>query len=658
MSSVEHKILRIKFHGRIIDHLGIQMYQSPTAAIAELISNSWDADAENVLITLPDRLDSGAEIKIRDDGSGMTFDECENRYLNVGYGRRGGDPTQRSSEKGRPLLGRKGIGKFAGFGIAQIIRVETISKETGERTVFELDINKLRGEQYVVEGGDIGVQEYSGPDEELKAQHGTLISLKNLTMLRRPSPVVFRKSMARRFTLHQRVADFHVFIGDNELPRSEESSTIQFLFPRDYTIEERPDNLIDLGEWGTEEISNERTIKWQIQFYEKPIDDEEMRGVSIFAHGKLAQAPFFFNLSGGLGGQHGQEYLSGRIEADYLDELDVDIIAPERQRINWEHPESSPLLEWGQDRIRTLLRIWKARRGEARVKLLQERIDTPFGARLAILPQYEQSIIKKALTKLASISSIEEDDFIGLGEAILLAWEGGRLRDLIDAVASTDDMSEVELVKILVEAKILTALHMAEAVKAKLLVIAGLHERIKNQELENAVRDYIAKDPWLISPEWETYQKEISVHNLVRAAVSEAKLDEIEDWKGRIDLVLSSGNSLLIVEFMRPGVKVDWDHLNRFEQYVTAMRVQLKANSGNQFQRVTGYLVADKLERSAMVLARIERLRQEEMFALDWETLLRQSAAKWKEFFEVLISRAPEDERLRALYRDLDFGPA
>ncbi|HDX8034089.1 TPA: ATP-binding protein, partial [Escherichia coli] len=45
--------LFLNFHGRIIDHLGIQMYQSPTAAIAEMVSNAWDADATEVNITLP-----------------------------------------------------------------------------------------------------------------------------------------------------------------------------------------------------------------------------------------------------------------------------------------------------------------------------------------------------------------------------------------------------------------------------------------------------------------------------------------------------------------------------------------------------------------------------------------------------------------------------
>ena len=36
MQQLEEK-LYLRFHGRIIDSLGIQMYQSPVAAVAELI---------------------------------------------------------------------------------------------------------------------------------------------------------------------------------------------------------------------------------------------------------------------------------------------------------------------------------------------------------------------------------------------------------------------------------------------------------------------------------------------------------------------------------------------------------------------------------------------------------------------------------------------
>src|SRR5580692_9772709 len=109
---MEEKQLHLSFSGRIIDHLGIQMYQSPTAAIAEMIANSWDADATLVEIDIPQRVGADSTISVKDDGNGMTFQECQDRFLNVGYCRRGKSATE-SSLGGRPVLGRKGIGKFA-----------------------------------------------------------------------------------------------------------------------------------------------------------------------------------------------------------------------------------------------------------------------------------------------------------------------------------------------------------------------------------------------------------------------------------------------------------------------------------------------------------------------------------------------------------------
>ncbi len=77
MTSDQPKKLTLGFHGRIIDSLGIQMYQSPVAAVAELIANAWDADASKVSVTLPAGMGEGAEIGVQDDGMGMTFGDCQ-----------------------------------------------------------------------------------------------------------------------------------------------------------------------------------------------------------------------------------------------------------------------------------------------------------------------------------------------------------------------------------------------------------------------------------------------------------------------------------------------------------------------------------------------------------------------------------------------------
>jgi len=73
------KKLRLNFHGRVIDHLGIQMYQSPTAAIAEIISNSWDADAENVDITFDLTSDKHSDWKI------IIRVVPDVKFMNLGY---------------------------------------------------------------------------------------------------------------------------------------------------------------------------------------------------------------------------------------------------------------------------------------------------------------------------------------------------------------------------------------------------------------------------------------------------------------------------------------------------------------------------------------------------------------------------------------------
>ena len=646
MSDDERK-LYLRFHGRIIDSLGIQMYQSPAAAIAELIANAWDADSKQVSVELPTSLSGNSTIKIQDDGLGMTFEECQNCYLNVGRNRRA-DEDNDLSPGGRPILGRKGIGKFAGFGIAELLEVDTTSAETGERTVFQLDLGDLRGSDYIdTEAKEVPVIRH---DEEHAGQainRGTTVTLKKLTLGRAPSQNRFRESMARRFLINEIADEFKITINDKPLPEDNALSGVEFDFPKDYEDEEKPSGLEIEGNVGYEKIGEDE-IEWRIRFTKNTIGTEELRGVSVFCGIKVAQTPFFFNLTGGLSGQHGQQYISGQVKADYLDRLHADIITTERQRINWELEECKALEKWGQKRLKSLLVIWKARRAEDKIRRIDDKI-APFSARLERLKSTEKRTVSSALKKIAAIETLSDDQFADLSKGILTAWEGGRLHELIQCVSDVESMDEGELLSILAEAQILNALHVAETVKAKVEIIEGLRKRIAERDLENAVRDYIAQNPWLLSPEWETFKKETSVNNLVAAAAKESKLDREEDWKGRIDLVMSSGRQLLIVEFMRPGLTVDRDHINRYQEYIDILKSSVTVNTELIYQTVSGLLVADKLDKKRGVDQILSRLAEHDMKALEWEGLLFRAAAQWKDFLDILVSRAPEDDRLSAL---------
>ena len=454
--------------------------------------------------------------------------------------------------------------------------------------------------------------------------------------------------MARRFLINQVADAFEIRINGEEVPDDNALMGVEFDFPNDYREKEPPEGLRIENNVGHERVGDEE-IEWRIRFTKEPIGTEELRGISVFCGIKLAQSPFFFNLSGGLSGQHGQQYVSGQVRADYLDRLAADVITTERQRINWELGECRELETWGQERVKSLLSIWKGRRAEEKLRLIDEKV-APFSQRLERLSPTERKTVHSALRKVATIEALSDEQFAELSSAILTAWEGGRLRELIEKVSSAEDMDEAVLLALLAEAQVLSALHVAEAVKAKVEIIDGLRRRIEERDLENAVRDYIAKNPWLLSPQWETFKVETSVRVLVDEAAAEAKLDaDDEAGSKRIDLVLASGRQLLVVEFMRPGLTADRAHVDRYQEYVDILRSKIVGNTEHEFEIVCGLLVADKLNRRAGMEGVLRRLARDDMRAIEWGGLLGQAGEQWREFLDVLVARAPEDERLRAL---------
>lgn len=405
--------------------------------------------------------------------------------------------------------------------------------------------------------------------------------------------------------------------------------------------------------FGVEQLG-QNEVRWRIRFTKEPIASEELRGIAVFCGVKLAQAPFYFGLSGGLSGQHGQQYIVGSINADFLDRLDTDLITTERQRINWQHEDAEQLLKWGQERIKSLLRLWKARRAESRVRQINTKMYR-YSDRLDQLPTHERRVIKRALSKITTIETLSDNQFGELSDGVLTAWEGGRLMELINDIGDVSTMDEAALLRLLVETQVLNALHVAEAVKAKLGVIEGLRERIKQRDLENAVRNFIAENPWLLSPEWDTFKKEISLNRLLNEIAGKAGLNKDKSWRKRVDLVMAAGRQLLIVEFMRPGLKVNRDHLNRYGQYVDMIREAIQAETESVYDAVSGLLVADSIGSDGAIVRELKRLAKDGMQTTTWDGLLGRAEKQWEEFLDILVARSPDDKRLRGLGRNDDL---
>ena len=63
--------------------LGKNLYSNPWTAISEIVANGIDAGAPNVYVLVDMRNKEHAVVEIFDDGTGMSYDDLCNKYLNA-----------------------------------------------------------------------------------------------------------------------------------------------------------------------------------------------------------------------------------------------------------------------------------------------------------------------------------------------------------------------------------------------------------------------------------------------------------------------------------------------------------------------------------------------------------------------------------------------
>lgn len=150
-----------------------ETYKSTEDAIKELIDNAYDADADNIWVTLPDPLTPEPTILIVDDGTGMKEQELRTEYLKIASSRfsRKGEKT---FAKKRIVKGRKGIGKFSGLMAAEIMEIKTQSG--GKETTLTIIKEELAREKYDLEKVKLPITVIDCEKEK----HGTTVTLKGL----------------------------------------------------------------------------------------------------------------------------------------------------------------------------------------------------------------------------------------------------------------------------------------------------------------------------------------------------------------------------------------------------------------------------------------------------------------------------------------------
>ena len=156
----------------VLTHLGMGLYSNIAAVLSEVVANSWDADAENVCISIDTE---NKKIIIQDDGHGMTVDDANQKYLVVGLERRNTEEEALTPRFKRKVMGRKGIGKLSLFSIARTVEVHSIRNK--DKHGFIMDSDDI--EETIGEGSEAQYYPQRVEPVDFDLDCGTCITLTN-----------------------------------------------------------------------------------------------------------------------------------------------------------------------------------------------------------------------------------------------------------------------------------------------------------------------------------------------------------------------------------------------------------------------------------------------------------------------------------------------
>ena len=314
-----------------------------------------------------------------------------------------------------------------------------------------------------------------------------------------------------------------------------------------------------------------------------------LRGFTLYANGKTAQAPpFFFDVESTASGQHGTRYLYGAVEIDYLDQGtddDSDLISTDRQEIDWEAPEAGSLHQWGADLTRKALRDWVGRKEKkAEVSVLEDEHLAP---RIEKLDEPSRKRLVQAVRILAR-SEGDLDNLLELANSLVAAFEYRHFHDVTNEIEAVTEPSELtKLLEYLTEWKVLESRAILEVVHGRLQIIDKFHSMLVNDAPETApkkgmenLHDLIADYPWLLNPEWQVLAEEKEITSQLR----EWGDNDIDPGdRQRYDfLALKGSGALLVIEIKRTGHAVVLEDLQRLQQY----REKLRRGSGRDMNMV------------------------------------------------------------------------
>ena len=657
-------MLELIYSHNIIEHLGIKLYQNkPTNVLAELVSNAWDAYATECIIRL-NQTEEESYIAVQDNGFGMTHQELMDSYLIIGKHKRSNDKdnlvidkkySRYDSLRDRKPMGRKGIGKLAPFGIASFIDVLTISENNDgwhKITWFQMDLMKMLqddGEEnryspnIILEDADYSYQTikdlFSSDSEYVNVAYenvvldflnsiessGTLIVMGGLSIKKRKTVEDVIDAMGRRFTVTLVREDFSVKVHDEKYGRIVNE------------INAMPEFLLRIPPKGMTDIQiGDKNVKYWVGFVENAEWPQDEAGIGIYAHGKIAQdRPFTF---GSKGREIFTRYMYGVVEADWLDELEQDLISTDRTSLNWDADELTELRDWGHNNIKEWVKQYKLKRAELDAMQNKELLDEVVQSYPFHLSQAELDTIVTLLTEITPSLARDNDTKKELIHVVSSAWTHEPMRIIIkklwDRMDEVDQGQQfVEIIKELSQHLVPESLSLAVTFSQRTYALSLLYDMVhKSKEVD--MQKLIEEFPWILEPNAALLTADRSLKRVVEEAEQHGLFSRREPIPERgasdtqrpdfVFLNRGQNEQIVVVELKNPQQELTIENRTQLADYMSFLEGKYPDSD------IKGFLIG-----SGSVIARDNR-----MTIMSWTEVLSGSRSEHLSLLASMIRNA------------------
>jgi len=603
--------LKFKVAPHIVDDLGLNLYTDLPRVLVEFVANAYDADSPAADISL-DRdairkarsvirqqykleqakaegcdetppplasrtLPEGLRIVIEDSGHGMSRDDLKDKFLVAGRRRRKEEPGSGGrSPEGRLLMGRKGLGKLAGFGVGK--KIEVVSRKAGEahatRIVLEYDELVKKRVTDEVEIRDDLMADGGGLEPS-----GTRVTL---------SKLLYDPLKSHEQTIQNAIADH-----------------FQFIDPSDFAVrlngeQVEPVTLTHAFAWPEPERDSDEFIKktlpredggevmftYRLRFTgEREALAAARRGVRVYAHGRLAAASSLLNADTNMHGFRMTDYLDGVVHADFIDEEETDYISTDRASLRWDSPLLADLYKFLSGEITKGCAACQKQRDDVAPGIVK---NDPFTTAEIEKCRFSRRDRRMALRlgvilKNACKQGVDDPGYKEKFPVFLRSIGHG---NILTAISELADEPFPDINKLAVEVAKLTADEFdqfASYAKARIKAIGALRRIVdavdfKAKENEAVIQGMFEKSPWLIDPTYTQFLTADESFDVLftrlakHLQVGKHALDDAQKLNERPDLVFLLGSKsldrLVIVELKSANLPLGSPHLDQLQGYM------------------------------------------------------------------------------------------